>query len=84
MMTNDSFDSVIRTLRSIFRDRTTDIREFPLVANWEGGLFLQANAFFRRTHLWIGALYDRADAALYLCILGFGLKLKTIYWERIR
>ena len=74
-----------RFFRRLFRDRSTRIREFgPFVADWSGGAFLQVNAFYRVYDLWVGGYYDRKDTALYLCVLGFGVKLKTIYRERSR
>lgn len=70
--------------RGLFRDRSTRVREFgPLVADWNGGMFLQVSGFYRWYDLWVGAYYDRANTALFLCLLGFGVKIKTIYRECI-
>lgn len=74
-----------RFWRNLFRDRTTRVREFgPVVTDWNGGVFVQINGFYRWYDLWVGFYYDRNDTALYCCCLGFGLKIKTIYRERSR
>ena len=72
-----------RFFRQLFRDRSTRVREFgPVVADWNGGVFVQINGFYRWFDLWVGFYYDRADTALYCCALGFGVKFKTVFRER--
>ncbi len=74
-----------RFFRDAFRSRTTRVLEFgPMVANWNGAVFLQVNAFYRWFDLYVGFYYDQKDTALYCCVLGFGVKIKTIYRERSR
>lgn len=72
-----------RFFRQLFRDRSTRVREFgPVVADWTGGVFVQFNAFYRWFDMYVGFYFDRADSALYCCILGFGVKVKTVYRQR--
>ena len=74
-----------RLFRDAFCERTSRVREFgPFVADWKGAVFVQINAFYRWSELWLGASFSRADSALTVCCLGVGVKIKTIYRERSR